>query len=79
MEGVAAAANLGKIAFTGGNPLALNYAEWVAFVRSFYKWAQLRLITPTTILETHARMNAMAAASGWEALDFAARDFPSPG
>jgi hypothetical protein len=76
---VAAAANLGKIAFTGGNPLALNYAEWVAFVRSFYKWAQLRLITPTTVLEAHVRMNAMAAASGWEALDFTAPDFPAPG
>ncbi|MBK9296020.1 MAG: hypothetical protein IPN02_03920 [Candidatus Microthrix sp.] len=34
-HGVATAANVGKIVFTDGNPLALNYAQWAAFLSSF--------------------------------------------
>ena len=32
-HGIAAAANAGKVALYQGNPLAINYAEWLAFVR----------------------------------------------
>lgn len=30
---IACAGNAGKIYYYGGNPLALNYAEWIAFIR----------------------------------------------
>ncbi|MDF1665336.1 MAG: hypothetical protein P1V97_26480 [Planctomycetota bacterium] len=32
-HGIAAAANAGKVALYQGNPLAINYAEWMAFFR----------------------------------------------
>ena len=32
-HGIAAAANAGKVALYQGNPLAINYAEWLAFAR----------------------------------------------
>jgi len=77
-HGVATAANVGKIVFTDGNPLALNYAQWAAFLRSFYKWAQLQRITPTSIVDRQVRANAMAIANGWEGLDFSDPNFPLP-
>ena len=77
-HGVAAAGNLGKVAFMNGSPLALNYAEWLAFSRAFYKWAELRTRRPTDVVNAQVRANAMAIASGWEGLDFTAPDFPAP-
>ena len=77
-HGVATAANVGKIVFTDGNPLALNYAQWAAFLRSFYKWAQLQRITPSSIVDRQVRANAMAIANGWEGLDFSDPNFPLP-
>ncbi|MBU1627004.1 hypothetical protein KKB18_06505, partial [bacterium] len=32
-HGIAVAANAGKVTLYQGNPLAINYAEWIAFVR----------------------------------------------
>lgn len=32
-HGIAAAANAGKVALYQGNPLSINYAEWLAFIR----------------------------------------------
>lgn len=75
---VAAAGNLGKIAFGGGNPLALNYAQWLAFLRAFYTWADGRMVSPSEVVDAQVRANAMAAAAGWEGLDFGDPAFPSP-
>jgi len=77
-HGVAAAGNLGKIAFMGGNPLALNYPQWCAFLKSFYNWADIRMTSPGDVIDARVRANAMAIAGGWEGLDFADPDFPSP-
>ena len=77
-HGVAAAGNLGKVAFMNGNPLALNYAEWLAFSRAFYKWTDLRTRRPTDVVDAQVRANAMAIAAGWEGLDFTDPDFPAP-
>jgi hypothetical protein len=71
-------AALNQIVFTDGNPLALNYAQWAAFLHSFYKWAQLQRITPSSIVDRQVRANAMAIANGWEGLDFSDPNFPLP-
>ena len=77
-HGVAAAGNLGKIAFMAGNPLALNYPQWLAFLRAFFKWTELRMRNPSQVIDAQARANAMACAAGWQALDFTDPGFPSP-
>jgi hypothetical protein len=77
-NGVAAAANLGKIVGWGGNPLALNYAQWVAFLRSFYTWADGRMKTPGGVVDAQVRANAMALDEGWISLDYTDPAFPTP-
>ncbi len=76
---VAAAGNLGKIAALGGNPLAINYVQWLSFLRAFYRWAQKRTTTPGSVLEPTARANALAIEEGWHSFDFTDPDFPSIG
>ncbi len=41
-HGVAATGNLVKLALAGGNPLALNYVQWLKFLRAFFRWADDR-------------------------------------
>jgi len=66
---IAAAANAGKIAAYHGNPLALNYAEWLGFLRAAYKFAQGRSVSPTDILTRTGLANAEALANGWPDID----------
>ena len=38
-HGIATAANAGKVAFAyAGDPLAINYPQWLRFLQSIYKW-----------------------------------------
>lgn len=65
---VAVAGNLAKLAGYGGNPLALNYAEWMAFTARFFSWSRTRLASPTdTLLQQMAR-NQQALDAGWVSL-----------
>lgn len=38
-HGVAAVGNLGTFALAGGSPLALNYTQWLIFLKALYRWA----------------------------------------
>lgn len=62
---VGAAANAGKIAVYGGNPLAFNYAQWLRFIHALYKWLGMRFRSPSTVLMGHARANLEALECGW--------------
>lgn len=69
-HGVAATGNLVKFALAGGNPLALNYAEWLAFLRAFYRWADDRQGSVAGRVDRGMRANARAVEAGWARLDF---------
>lgn len=45
-NGVGATMNVAKIAAFGGNPLAMNYAQWVAFIRSLLRYTDTELLKP---------------------------------
>jgi hypothetical protein len=56
----------------------LNYAQWVAFLRSFYTWADGRMKTPGGVVDAQVRANAMALDEGWISLDYTDPAFPTP-
>ena len=62
---VAAAGNIGKLIAYGGNPLALNYPQWLAFFRAVFKRLQDGGPSLTESLATHGFANAAALADGW--------------
>jgi hypothetical protein len=51
--GIACACNIGKIAIYQGNPLAINYAEWLRFVGSFLAWERTRMAKPSLALRRY--------------------------
>ena len=64
-----AAANAGRVSIQGGNPLAVNYAQWLAWVRSLHRWTQAKLSSPSDVLLGQGRPNRLALYEGWSALD----------
>lgn len=62
---IAAAANAGKIAASGGNPLALNIAQWVRFGAALFQFARTRMTSPTDVLLATARANQTDLDRGW--------------
>ncbi len=73
---VAAAGNIGKLIAYGGNPLALNYNEWLAFIRAAF--ARLSEPRPSVSerIATRSYANSAALADGW--VDLAAlSDLPA--
>lgn len=62
---IAAAANAGKIAMTGGNPLAMNAVEWYRFARVVAKWWGSHTRRPTDVLAIRSDVNLEALLSGW--------------
>lgn len=78
-HGVAAAANVGKIAMYGGNPVALNYTQWLQFGRAFFCWYQTHLTGPTELLMRRASRSLEALDHGWSSLDASAAGFPTLG
>ena len=58
------AGNIGKLITYGGNPLAINYPQWLAFFRSAFKQLQARQ-SHTERLATRGFANASALADGW--------------
>ena len=64
-HGVAAAANAGKVALYQGNPLAINQAEWMAFLRYLFPHMKYWLFDQHRLkLEHMDRINE----AGWEEL-----------
>lgn len=64
-HGVAAAANAGKVALDQGNPLAINQAEWMAFLRYLFPHMKYWLFDQHRLkLEHMDRINE----AGWEEL-----------
>ena len=62
-HGIATLGNAGKLAMAGGNPLALNYAEWVMFLRRFAE--SLQPDSPTEMAIGLANANRLALDAGW--------------
>lgn len=76
-HGIAAAANAGKVAVYQGNPLAVNYVQWLAFLRQLTQWTSTRLkATPTQVTIRQAMYNWQVLEEGWGLIDVSSPDFP---
>lgn len=76
-HGVAAAANAGKIALQGGNPLAFNYAQWLRFSQQLFRWFKIRLLSPSVIVSAYAQVNEQMLLEGWPNIDAGDPDYPA--
>ncbi len=75
-HGIAAGANAGKVAVFAGNPLAVNYAQWLRFAHAFFRWQQTRWRSPSEVLMGHAQANLQALYEGWPDLGVEDENFP---
>ncbi len=73
----AAAINAGKVAVYQGNPLAINYAQWLRFFHAAFAFAKTKLRSPSSVLMGRAAANWRALEAGWPVVDVAAPDFPA--
>lgn len=73
---IATAANAGKIAVYHGNPLAINYAQWIRFLRAAQRYAAGQWRSPSDVVIGHARANLEALQRGWPQLDAEGPAFP---
>ena len=67
---IGSAANAGKIAVYSGNPLAVNYAQWLRFLQAAYQWLKARWKSPTDLLIARSRANLLAIDRGWPDFSF---------
>ncbi len=68
-DALACAANAGKVAILyQGNPLALNYPQWLALARSSTSYLADRLESPTGALVTRSLQNERALEEEWDVL-----------
>jgi len=74
---VAAAANAGKVALSGGNLLLVNYPEWLRFVQVTIQLGQSRATSPTDVLVRTGLTNVEALANGWPDVDIADPRLPT--
>lgn len=74
---IAAAANAGKVAFYAGNPLAINYAQWLRFTHATWRFAQMKLRSPSDVLIGTGLANARDLDRGAFADLVADPDFPT--
>lgn len=76
-HGIAAAANAGKVGFAhAGNPLAINYAQWLRFLQSLYKWYQMKMQSPTDLLIRQGQWNQRMLETGWPDIGIDDDGFP---
>jgi hypothetical protein len=75
-HGIASAANAGKVAVYSGNPLAINYAQWLRFLHAMFKWTRTRLRSPSDVLMGHTRANLKALDQGWPEINVGDPSFP---
>jgi hypothetical protein len=76
-HGLAAAANIGKVAIYQGNPLAINYAQWLRFLHAMFKWTQTKLRSPSDVLKGHAQANLQEIQQGWPVIEVEDPTFPT--
>ena len=67
-DSVGCAANAGKIGLYSGNPLAFNYAQWLALLRSSVVVFADTLESATTVLIDRAQANELALEEQWDDL-----------
>lgn len=73
---IGAAANAGKIASYGGNPLAVNYVQWLSFIKDALRFIKLKARSPSEVIQGYAYANARILDQGWEDSLFDDPDFP---
>ena len=59
---------MAKVVTYRGNPLAIDYAELLAFTRAFFRFSTTRLRGPSRVLVGQALGSAIALDDGWRAL-----------
>jgi len=64
-HGVAAACDAAQFAITG-NPLTLNWAEWMVFAKKLSDWLKATSPRPTTLLAQQFTANRQYLDSGWD-------------
>jgi len=76
-HGIAAGANAGKIGIYHGNPLALNYVQWIKYIDSFRAWIKIKMRAPSMKLAGMASGNLKLIEQGWLNIDCSDEKFPS--
>lgn len=66
---VATGINMGKVAVCGGNPLAINYAQWLRFLHASFNVIQTKLRSPSDVLIGYGCTGLQALEQGWPDLD----------
>jgi hypothetical protein len=74
---VATAANAGKASVYGGNPLAINYAQWLLFISSSFAFMGSYDLNTSNVLAKHTERNLRMLYEGWENPVFSEPDFPT--
>lgn len=73
---IGAAANSGKIALYGGNPLAFNYPQWLRFIKASFDFMGCRDFNASAVLAKHTGRNTRMLYAGWEDSVFLEPGFP---
>ncbi len=73
----AAAIDVGKAMLCRGNPLAINYAQWLRFFDAVFRWMQINMCSPSDVLYGHAHTNLIALEQGWASMDVTDPSFPT--
>ena len=73
---IGAAMNAGKVAIHQGNPLAVNYTQWLSFARDAVRFAGLKTQKPGEVVRGHVYANARRLEEGWDDIDVGHPDFP---
>lgn len=73
---IACACNVGKVAIYHGNPLAINYAMWLKFVKDILGWYQAQLQSPSVLLRRRLANNLDYIQGRWPADLLADDGFP---
>jgi hypothetical protein len=76
-HGIATAANAGKVAIYAGNPLAINYVQWLRFLQVMVLWMNTRMQSPSNVVKGHARANWKELEQGWPTIDVEDPAFPT--
>jgi hypothetical protein len=74
---VATAANAGKVSIYGGNPLAINYAQWLQFISSSFAFMRSYDMNTSNVLAKHTKRNLRMLYEGWDDPVFSEPDFPT--
>jgi hypothetical protein len=74
---IACACNAGKIVIYQGNPLALNYAQWLRFIHAALSWQRSKMRQPSELLRGLVEAQLDYLESRWPASAYEVDDFPT--